>query len=262
MLLGWLLATADITFIIVNSTRFWFEGWMGFWSLRFQPSLFAWAVLVAAIPFLLIWVLVPAFVLFGTTSASDYVRYRADDTLHLSLLAVASIAATWLNLIAAPTIAVLTWSSYVKGVTALLSLSTAASAVGLASRFSRHLKASGTSFLVPIRQFPTELRPQNTRVLNVDCGALAPRLNVVAEGLEAWSRLINGSAPTAKLWWDAVSNSRTELPRQWQKNLKGRAWTGIEAFRRNVAELVQVDSASVVLLPSPDYSRVGVRQHK
>src|SRR5262249_25006506 len=72
-----------------------------------------------------------------------------------------------------------------------------------------------------LEDFP-ELRPQNTRVVNLDVGALAPRLNCVVDAMHAWHRYAEEFAPTSATLRAYV---RTDPAR------------GVRTLRTNVAQL-------------------------
>jgi selenocysteine lyase/cysteine desulfurase len=101
-----------------------------------------------------------------------------------------------------------------------------------------------------VHRVPDDLRPLNTRVINLDVGALAPTLEVVDRGLRVWTRVVAGSAPTSKRVWQAITDERETLPSLWQRNLRGLTWRTVEGFRSTVGELVGVAPRSVVFLTS------------
>lgn len=108
---------------------------------------------------------------------------------------------------------------------------------------------SQPSPLPPLTDFPL-LRPQNCKVINLDIGALAPKLFRVSNILQSWNRLAEERAPTSKAVWTFASQGPGNPNLPWKREAWFSAWQGVEILRERMAELLRVLPEDVVFVTS------------
>ncbi len=248
---AWILAAwAGIAgfFWFTHGDQLWLEGWWLFWHI---PEKAVWGALIALAPFVIVWVAIPLGIATIGRGAEGYVRYPSEDRLRWALLTWLTCMTCAISIVIAPAATIELYRSGLRPIIKWgASVLATVSGITLILRFVRALLRKGSKEGRDVRQFPDEMRPLNTRVVNLDVGALAPTLDVVARGLNVWARVVGGSAPTSMRLWRAVTDPRASLPEPWQHNLKGLAWRTVEDFRSAVAELVGAHREAVVFLTS------------
>lgn len=258
-----------VAFWLLRKEWIWYEAWQQFWYI--ESPLIIFGMLLATLPFILVWLVIPGFVFVKRKRAEGYVRYREDPWKWAFLITFTAIACLMCSIVAPAATIQMSLIGLKDAVLGGLALFYSIAGITfiyrlliLIRRIFRYSEPATPQLL----DFRSQFEPQNTRVLNLDVGALAPRLNVVADGLIAWSRVVDGSAPTARLWWDVVSGSTQAMPKQWKRNLKNATWKGIEEFRAHISNVCKAETSviyffssttralDVVLRSIPDYDAI------
>ncbi len=102
-------------------------------------------------------------------------------------------------------------------------------------------------------------RPRKGWQINLDIGAVAPRIGAVVDGLQRWSAFFEASAPTSVSIWGFIREQHVErdeqkafdalakagAPRMAIRSLRKSAWRGADRLRKTIAEMLNVEPDSV-----------------
>lgn len=250
-----ILTATGVLFWLIFRKEVWLEGWFTFWKIDDLRSL---GILLLAAIGCIPWLIVPSFfILTGKTSSGYFIQSASADRFKWFILWLSTFTGVSVAVIIVPSLVIkLTYYGVIKQLFYLVGSIPLASLCAYVFKFFKHLndkrklgfQKGGYPKLVSFR---TKLRPVNSKVINLDVGALAPRLLVVSDALSSWSKVAEGSAPTAKMYWETISGPRSGLPKEWSQNLKGLAFSNIEWFRKSIAALLNVaDPADIVFVTS------------
>lgn len=92
------------------------------------------------------------------------------------------------------------------------------------------------------------LRPQNSKVINLDVGALAPRLHLVADALREWHRATDERAPTSQSIWNLAAGLKEDARGFAPREVSYGAWRGAEDLRDQLAEFLRALPRDIVLV--------------
>lgn len=92
------------------------------------------------------------------------------------------------------------------------------------------------------------LRPQNSKVINLDVGALAPRLHIVADALQEWNRATDERAPTSQSIWSVAAGLKEDANAFAPREAWYGAWRGVEGLRDQLAEFLRALPQDIILV--------------
>lgn len=223
----------------------WRDGWYAFWKTGSNALVGA---LLVFLPVLLVWIVFPLiFLAFGRPMR--FVAYPNESRLRrMMIIALSFFSVVVLCITVVPLSYYAVDSGAVTIIVVFITSGATVTGVKGTAEMIRNAKGNAASLLTKMHSFPVQLRPLGMDVINLDVGGLAPRLTCVHSAVATWSRLVDGSAPTADEWWQAVSGSATSPA--WQRNLRGLAWAGVDSFRKGLSDLLRINHERFFFLTS------------